>query len=292
MTKLHFYKAHSRLGMINIPNHGTELNLGVEDGPTAVLSTDLLAKFPGSRVTDFSFSLPEDIDKADYRKVIAKESLNFAKLINDTLEPGEAQTVIGGDHSIAFASLLASLEREGEDKVGYIQFDSHGDLHLFNTSPSGNFHGMWLRPFAGDFDSPEIKEAAKHQLRPDQILFIGNLELEPEELRFFAKNNIAQVSTKSLQESREKVLAELRDFIAKFPHLHISFDIDVFHRDYVSATGTPAPDGFSPQDIFSLIDELKSASSISLDLVEVNPQKDKADQTIAMAQKVLAAFWS
>lgn len=291
MSNLHFYKAHSRLGMINIPINGTELNIGVEDGPDAVLSDNFLQNFKGGQVTDFTFTLPEHVEPSDYQRLVAEESGQFAELINKTLLGNETQVVIGGDHSIAFATLLATLKRVGPHKVGYIQIDSHGDVHMFKTSPTGNFHGMWLRPFIGDFDSREIAKAADLKLRPGQVLFIGNLELEPEERRFFAKNKITQLSGDDLASGRTKALATIRDFAGRFEHLHIGFDIDVFHKDFASATGIPAQAGLLPDDIFEILDVLKNASSLSVDLVEVNPRKDKADATIAMAQKVLLALF-
>ena len=200
--------------------------------------------------------------------------------------------VVGGDHSVAFSSLLAALSRlKNPQNLGYIQFDSHGDLHLFSTSPSGNFHGMWLRPFFGNFDSPSIAKLASSLLRPEQVLFIGNLELEPEELRFFAKNKIAQVSTSSLADNKRGSLEKIEKFVGRFKHLHISFDIDVFHQDYVSATGTPAENGFQPSSIFEIL-EIFAGSKMSIDLVEVNPRKPTAHSTIKMAQKVLSQLCS
>ena len=255
--------------MINVPHKGTKLNLGVEDGSDSVITKEFLRHFSNPRVTAYKFPLPQDIKESDYQKTIAQLSKRFAELVNTSLSPNETQVVVGGDHSVAFGSLLAVLTRMDPASVGYIQFDSHGDVHLFKTSPSGNFHGMWLRPFIDEFDSPDIAAVVPSSLKPGQIMFIGNLELEDEEKKVLVS------------------LAHIRKFIEKFNHIYISFDIDVFNRKLVSATGTPAANGFWPDEVFDVLDILSHAKRKSIDLVEVNPHRENSRATIEMAQKVL-----
>lgn len=283
----HFFKTHSRLGMINIPNKGTKLNIGVEDGSDSVVTKKFLKHFSNPRVTIYSFSLPENIQKSDYQKTIALQSKEFAELINASLSPNETQVVVGGDHSVAFGSLLAVVSRVGPASIGYIQFDSHGDVHLFKTSPSGNFHGMWLRPFIGEFDSPDIASMVPIGLKPGQIMFIGNLELEDEERDIFAAKKIVDISSDDLAKDRQRSLSQVKKFVEKFDHIHISFDIDVFNRELVSATGTPAEDGLQPDEVFDVLDAIAGIRQKSIDLVEVNPHKENSQSTIEIAQKVL-----
>ncbi len=283
----HFFKTYSRLGMINIPHKGTKLNLGVEDGSDSVITKELLRHFSNPRVSTYKFPLPQDIQKSDYQKTVAQLSKRFAELINASLLPNETQVVVGGDHSVAFGSLLAVLTRMDPASVGYIQFDSHGDVHLFKTSPSGNFHGMWLRPFIDEFDSPDIAAVEPFSLKPGQIMFIGNLELEDEEKKVFASKKIINITSRGLAKDKQESLSRIREFIEEFEHIHISFDIDVFNRKLVSATGTPAENGFQPDEVFSILDILSHVEHKSIDLVEVNPRKENSRATTEMAQKVL-----
>ena len=283
----HFFKTYSRLGMINVPHKGTKLNLGVEDGSDSVITKEFLRHFSNPRVTAYKFPLPQDIKESDYQKTIAQLSKKFAELVNTSLSPNETQVVVGGDHSVAFGSLLAVLTRMDPASVGYIQFDSHGDVHLFKTSPSGNFHGMWLRPFIDEFDSPGIAAVVPSSLKPGQIMFIGNLELEDEEKKVFASKKIINITSDDLSKNKLVSLAHIRKFIEKFNHIYISFDIDVFNRKLVSATGTPAENGFWPDEVFDVLDILSHAKRKSIDLVEVNPHRENSRATIEMAQKVL-----
>ena len=286
----HFFKCHSRLGMVNLPNGGTELNLGVEDGPDAVLSRTFLGRFGRAKVEEFNFPLPEEIKKSTYLKVMALSSKKMADLINLKLVEDETQVVVGGDHSVAFGALMAVLQRVKADRVGYIQFDSHGDVHLHRTSPSGNFHGMWLRPFLDEFDVPAIAEVSPDRLKPGQLMFVGNLELEPEEETVFKDKQIEVINSADITNDKNLAVDRMAKFTKRYEHVHISFDIDTFERGTASATGTPAENGLAPGDVWTMLEVLRPLTQKSIDLVEVNPTKPNPELTIKTARKVLLAL--
>ena len=50
---------------------------------------------------------------------------------------------LGGDHSIAIATCLAS--KKCCDNMGIVWFDAHADFNTFETTITGNIHGL---PFA------------------------------------------------------------------------------------------------------------------------------------------------
>ncbi len=278
----HFFATHSRLGLTKAPYHSRILNIGVEDGPDAILSSDFVKKYPGVAIHDFHFSRPEDVDRDNYYRILAKELGNMADLITKNLKKDETQVVVGGDHSVAFSSLLSVVRRKGADNIGHIQFDSHGDINLIASAPKGNFHGMWLRPFLSTFDNQLIDELIPHKVQTSQIIYVGNVEFDPEEKIFVKKNKVAVFG----RNDRSSLLP-IKNLISKFAHIHVSFDIDVFRRDLSPATGTPSLDGLLTSEIFPLLEPLKKAGSISIDLVEVNPKKKGAEKTVMLAQEVL-----
>lgn len=284
---LHYFKAYSRLGMINIPHGGTKLNLGVEYGPDAVLSKSFVKRTKNSTVSSFTFPLPEKIDRKKYASIIATSSKKFSTFINAELKPGETQIVVGGDHSVAFGSFLAVLQRVKSQRIGYIQFDSHGDINLFKTSPTANFHGMWFRPFFGDFDHTEIQRLVTKKVKPSHVLFIGDLELDPEEVRLFSAYTVANITGKNIDQHPKSAAEKVKKFVSGFDHIHVSFDIDVFAKKFVRATGTPSIAGLAPKDVLPLLRLIRQAKSLSMDLVEVNPKKPGAKETIQIAQDVL-----
>ena len=59
---------------------------------------------------------------------------------------------IGGDHSIASAS-IAALQAKHDD-LGVIWIDAHADANTPRSSPSGHYHGMPAAHLLGWFDKP------------------------------------------------------------------------------------------------------------------------------------------
>lgn len=289
MKHVHFFKAYSRLGLINKPNKSDAINEGVEHGSDAVLSDEFLRQLNANySLSHFKFSDPDKINPKDYEKIIASESDEFAKHINNLIREDQVQVVVGGDHSTAFPSVLAVLRRvDPEASIGYIQFDSHGDLHTFKTTPSGNYHGMWLRTLMDNVESKYIDSIVGRHLDPHSSIIYGNLDLEPEESSYIKKNRIDVWNEDDLLDDFDFANQYIRSFVSKYDHIHVSFDIDVFDAQFAPATGTPAPDGLDPDHVFPLLETLSKAKHLSMDLVEVNPQKNGAETTIDMAQKVI-----
>lgn len=289
--KPHFYKAKSRLGMINVPLGEKELNLGVEFGSDSVLSKDFLNLFSDSQIDEFVFTNPEGISaETSYQQVIANESKIFSELINGTLNYS-VQVVIGGDHSVALGSILSVFERVSPEKVGVIYIDSHADLHKFSTSPSGNFHGMHMRALIDrSFDSEEINKIVDEKYLPyANIFYIGNMNLESEEINFIEENGIQKLEVQGSKDNIRDIKDRLKDFIQRFEHLHISFDIDVFNSALVTATGIKNPNGLMMDEIDEIISVVNifKPKSYSIDLVEVNPSKGGIEKTSEIAQNVL-----
>ncbi len=279
-----------------IPHGGTAPNLGVEKGPLAVLDTtfiNLLSETKKCSLLDFSFSDPESMPDEKYYSVVAKDTDSMAKKIQTELTKENYTKVVtvGGDHSIALGSVLAILRTNKNKKIGLIDFDSHGDIHLLNTSPSGNFHGMWLRPLLEDFDNPEIKSIIDVRLPSEQLLYIGNLLTEDEEENFIKKNEITVLDSTRVEKNKESMVLHIKEFCKNIDLLHVTFDIDVFKESLVSATGTPNPNGFDiPMVEACLSPIIESGKLFSLDVVEVNPDKPNSRGTIELAQKVILSL--
>lgn len=289
MKSPHFFKVYSRLGLINAPIHSHELNIGVEDAPDFILSEEFLFQIPDCKVSAFIFPDPRNISPEDYFKVLRLHLEGVKLKINKNLKVSETQIVIGGDNCVTFSSLLAIQERmKNPLNLGYIQFDSHGECNKLSTSPSGNFHGMYMRPFySSDFEVSEINDLVKSQIPVGNVVCIGNLELDGMEPEFFKKKKIRVINRLEYLGNQQKIKDELTKFIQKFEHIHINFDVDVMDQAITPATGIPTKNGFFPQEIFPLLEIVRKHPDWSLDLVEVNPKKEGADQTIKFAQEVI-----
>lgn len=287
----HFFKAKSRLGLINPPMRHEEINIGVEDAPDNILTADFLNKFPGSEVAEFIFSKPEIIAAKNYYHILATELKEFADLINNKLKLNQTQVVVGGDNSVTFSSLLALINRtENINSIGYLQFDSHGEMHLHSTSISKNFHGMYMRPFFDKFDVEEIESLVPNKLNINQVLTVGDMIFEenhPKGEQAFHKN-ITNIHRKKYLNNKAICLLEIQAFLSKFDHIHVNFDIDVFNADSVGPSGMGNEGVWLWEDTLPIIKLLRNKQNLSLDIVEVNPRIPGAERTVKTAQVIIS----
>lgn len=288
MRKIHFFKAESYIGFNNKPTYTDKINTAVKYGAEAVLSDAFLARFPSAKISSFTFPNPQDLSNKTFLTKLTKSITEFKEFLSHNVSDNEIQVVIGGDHCISLPSILAVLERlKDKGKLGYIHFDSHGDMNLYGSSPTKNFHGMYLRSLFDTFDIPQINELMPSKLNLKQLLTIGDIELDIEEKDFFIKNRINNINRQHLLKDKENAYHKIRSFLSSFPHIHISFDVDVFNRSIVSATTTPSKNGFMPKDVIPIIQILSAHPSLTLDIAEINPRKPNAEKTISIAREIL-----
>ena len=81
--------------------------------------------------------------------------------IKEIVEEGYLPVTIGGDHSIAIASALASINKH--KKMGVIWFDAHADFNTFDTTITGNIHGLPLAAIT-NYEKNYLTEFHKRKL--------------------------------------------------------------------------------------------------------------------------------
>lgn len=262
--------------------------MGVEEGPEAILTDEFLKSFKKHKCDKFDFPKPEDINKNDYVDALINSLEEFKNFINSKLKNGQTQVIIGGENSVTFSSLLALLERvETIENVGYIQFDSHGEMNSFRGSESKNFHGMYMRPFFDGFDIPQIDNLIPCKLKSNQALFIGDLDLDGDEPQFFAKKGFRNITRGEMLTNKEKMLTEVRQFITNYEYIHVNFDIDIFDKSIAGATGIPDDGKWMKEEVFGLLAVISKHQNFSFDLMEVNPKKPNSERTVNLARAIL-----
>lgn len=286
-----FYKIYSNLGIKGMPNRQKERNDGVYYGPDAVLGKNFLKSYKAREVRAFCFVRAEKISGKNLYRIFALEAKKCKREILASLRGEDALFAIGGDNSITLPVLLSDIERFGADNVGILFFDTHGDIHSRVTSPSGNFHGMYLRPFFGKFDAPEIEKLVPRKFSgKDIVYFGGEFDFEKEEEEFMDRLKIRRFSKNEIRKNFGAVKKRLNDFLRTHRHIHVNFDIDVFDKSLVRATGMPSESGLSKKDVFKLLKIISKHSSKTVSLSELNPEKKGRNKTVKIAREVLAAL--
>ena len=101
-------------------------------------------------------------------KILDATDFNF----NSILENNKIPLLIGGDHSTVIGSALAS--QKYHNNIGIIWVDAHGDYNTFETTTSGNIHGL---PFAAICSIPAIvfSMISKKHHKSSKILLLINV---------------------------------------------------------------------------------------------------------------------
>jgi arginase len=270
---------------------------GVDMGPSAIRYAGLQERIAalGRNCVDWG-DVPVDVPEvtamgdphARYLDSIKASCARVAKLVAKARADGLVPLVLGGDHSIAIGSLGGMAAANGPGGVLWI--DAHGDLNRPETSPTGNVHGMPLAAALGvaglAFESdawptPSVERAALVGVRS---LDAGERELIGQlDVRVFTMTEVDRLGV-------ERVIRESLAFLSGTAFLHVSFDLDSVDPMFAPGVGTPVRGGLSYREA-NLVMELVAESERldSLELVEVNPILDRANETAILAVELAAS---
>lgn len=262
---------------------------GVEQGPEILWSHGLAAAFEDSGI-----SLLEGETVSDHMNGHLPALAELARKVECTLSQQRRAITLGGDHSIALATIEGVLRVHPDARIIYV--DAHGDINTPETSPSGNLHGMPLAAHLGLFSQRDVPGLGfvGARLRPNQLAFIGVRDLDPAEATFIDDRSIpcysaADVAEFGMKAVIRQVINEI-DPEGQYP-LYVSFDVDSVDPTVAPATGVPVPGGLGVKDLELLGSWLrKSKRLIGVDLAEVNPALAESDEDVARTVKVAADF--
>lgn len=221
-----------------------------------------------------------------------KEVNNFNtklySVVLDELNKNNFPIIIGGDHSIAIASSLASNKKEN---IGIIWIDAHLDYNTFETTITGNLHGLplaaingfakELTPFTNVFIDPKNtvvvgyrakEENAKEELK--NIINAGGTVFTTEDIQNYGINTIMQKALDIANKNTSGV--------------HISYDLDFIDPNDAPGVSVPEADGINKEAALKLLQFLNNKQNIkSFDIVEYNPLNDKDNKTLKIAKEIL-----
>jgi arginase len=189
---------------------------------------------------------------------------------------------IGGDHSIGSASILGRLSVHSD--LGVIWVDAHGDCNTPESSESKNYHGMPAAHAMGWFSKTTpgfewMDEPLKRPLNESKLVYIGLRDLDPRERDLLRKSKVHIFTMKDID--RLGIAGVMTEALKHLPTgpLHLSFDIDAIDPSVAPGTGTLARGGLSYRESHYICESLAdSGRLVSMDMVEVNPKLDTADE--------------
>lgn len=199
--------------------------------------------------------------------------------------------ILGGDHSISLGSITGSVQAHGDMAVLWV--DAHGDFNSKETSPSGNIHGMVLAALTGVGD-PRLTSIGgfSPKIIPSRIAVVGARSLDAGEKRLLHELGVHVYTMYDIDRHGLSHIVEeaLSTIIKDNVTLHVSFDIDVVDPHEAPGVGTPVPGGLTYRDAHLIMEMIAETGVMrSMDMVEVNPILDHANQTGELAAGLICS---
>lgn len=215
------------------------------------------------------------------------------KIYNETLKKikqGYFPITIGGDHSIAIPSTLADCRVN--EVIGMIWIDAHPDYNTFETTTTGNLHGLPLAAI-NNYNCGELTRFHRGEyIDPNKTVIVGARSIDPGEAENLKYSGVTVFTTEDIKTQGVEKIMEQAFSIAghKTKGIHIDYDLDVIDPDIAPGVSIPEFNGINYAQAMEIcdyiIDHFEQVSAY--DLVELNPLRDVGRKTEQIALNILA----
>ena len=279
---------------ITIINACTELGVSVNGASQGPIE---LTKNLNNENIEEIITLIANNENKEYEKENRKKNLEELKKYNNELynktkeviNKGNFPLTLGGDHSLAIATVLASSTVNG--KIGVIWIDAHGDFNTFDTTITGNIHGLPLAAITG-YEQKELTEFNKENyIDPKNTVIVGGRDIDPLEIENIKDAGVTLFTTEDIKKYGMKEIMSQSIEIASngTEGMHISYDLDVIDPKFAPGVSIPAINGISIEEAYEALESIieNNDKVKSLDLIEFNPSRDIDNKTEEIALKIL-----
>ncbi len=238
----------------------------------------------------------KSLDKNDKQKNLNEVNIfneNLYNIVKNVIDDNKFPITLGGDHSIVIASALASINKN--KNLGIIWIDSHGDYNNFKTTISGNIHGLPFAAITGYDDTDKLtKFHSGNFYNTKNAVLVGARDLDEKEIENLKDAGITIFTTDEIKKYGVQSIMKKAFTIASQNTcgIHISYDIDVIDPNTAPGVSIPAINGISDIDAYSIMNYIIENKNLvkSLDIVEYNPELDIDNKTLNIATTLLDNF--
>ena len=292
----------SHIAVIGAPMDLGAGRRGVDMGPSALRVAGLNQKLAelgyrtedlGNVVVDQPESLPTGSTHARYLPQIAHTCARLSEMVERAAGKEQVPLVLGGDHSVAIgtvAGMSRLLEKSGK-KLGVLWIDAHADMNTPDSSPSGNIHGMPLACIIG-LGPPELTGIASRvpMVDPANVAIVGLRSVDDIE-RFNVRGagvhpfTMRDIDERGMRTVMQQAIHAVSSGTAGF---HLSFDLDAVDPAEAPGVGTPVHGGITYREAHLAMEIVcDSGLMTSLEMVELNPVMDVANQTAILGVELM-----
>jgi agmatinase len=191
--------------------------------------------------------------------------------------------MLGGDHYVMFPTYQGVCDAHPDERIGIVQIDAHNDLIDSDAIYGTHWSGTPIRRSL-EHSGVDPRAVAQIGLRG----FIGKTERE-----FQLEHGVTVIDMVELRRigPEEAVRKAVDSVLPHCDRIYLTLDIDSVDPSAAPGCSTPVPGGILGDELIALVRSLgKNRQVIAMDLVEVAPPLDPAQQTTLLAAHALFGF--
>lgn len=228
---------------------------------------------------------------------VAALCAQLADAVSEAMAHDALPVVVGGDHSCAvgtWSGVSAFLQRTAPAAAnfGLLWVDAHMDSHTFDTSDSGNIHGMPLAALLGDGNAAlTALGGTQPKLRGEHVVLFGVRSYEPGEAHLLQAHGVRVFTMREIaQRGVQACFAEAVHRVSQAPAgFGLTFDLDALDPQDAPATCCHEPGGLRLDEMLQALALLPRERLLAAEFVELNAQLPGAERTVqAMAELIRA----
>ena len=269
------------VAIVGVPfDGGTTFRSGTRFGPQAMRQiSGLHSGYNFEKGVDLVESL-EMVDVGDVSVIPANLEKTFDQIdraVAFVHERAVFPVILGGDHSIGYPD-IRGLAPYVDGNIGVIHFDRHSDLSEYNLDE--RMHGT---PF---FHATNIPNAPPTNLVQ---IGIGGWTGNRSGVANARDRRATVITMTDVDRWGLERVCELALEIAwkNAKAVFLSFDIDCVDPGFAPGTGTPESGGFTPREVFRMLDLITREGLAGMEVVEVAPPYDVGDVTSLLGVRVI-----
>jgi len=228
------------------------------------------------------------------------EMLQYAPVLvaqlESSLSEGAVPVILGGDHSITIASVAAVagyLRKQGADEpsIGLLWVDAHPDFETPGPHGTNTLNAMPVTHILGrDVGGLRTLPELAASLDPGNLVFIGLRDVLTEErraihemgIRAYTASDVERLGIAEVCRAAFAHVAERTDAVV------LTFDIDVLDPTFAPGVDYPELGGLTSREGALIMEHAHQLETLALvELVEVNPMKDRDKMTLRVAGQLL-----
>jgi agmatinase len=259
---------------------GTTYRSGTRFGPQGMRAISSLSSGYNFEAGVDLFESLDIVDVGDISVIPANIEKTFDqidKAIGYIHERAVFPIVLGGDHSIGYPD-VRGIAPQIDGNVGIIHFDRHSDLSEYNFDE--RMHGT---PF---FHATNIPNAPATNLVQ---IGIGGWTGSRAGVSVARDRRATVITVTDVERWGIERVCEIALEIAwkNAKAVFLSFDIDCVDPGFAPGTGTPESGGFTPREVFRMLDIVVREGLVGMEVVEVAPQYDVGEITSLLGVRVI-----